>query len=131
VVPSRLAFLGLALLTASVGVAGCQYGNGSPCEQHADCASNFCCGFRASIRGVCQPLMSACVDSRDSGVSDASDVPDVPILDLDAPIDTGIDAPMDTGVDAPEDTGLDAADDDTGDDDAATDAGDTGIDVGT
>lgn len=125
---SRLAFLGLALSTLA-GVAGCQYGNGAPCEIHPDCASGICCGARASTRGYCVAAVSDCTATPvDTGTPDT---PDAPVAVEDAPeeIDTGIDAPMDTGIDAPEDTGIDAGED--AGNDAGTDAGnDAGTDTG-
>ena len=131
-VPSRPAFLGLALLALG-SVAGCQYGNGSPCEIDGDCAGGECCGETATARGFCVTEGMCTIVPRDD--TGTPDTPDVPVVDEDAPIDTGVDAPMDTGVDAPEDTGVDAGGD-AGDDDAGGDAGsdagtDTGVDAPT
>lgn len=124
---SRPAFLGLALLTfASAGVAGCQYGDGAPCEINGDCASGRCCGATGTLRGSCRPADMECETIRtDSGTPDS---PDAFVMGEDAPIDSGIDAPIDSGLDAPEDTGMDAGDD-AGDDAGASDVGDTGTDV--
>lgn len=128
---SRLALLSLALF-ALASVAGCAYGNGSPCEQNADCASNSCCGFTATARGVCIETDATCTSTpRDTGTPDA---PDAPGAAPDAPeeLDTGVDASVDTGSDAGQDAGSDAGQD--AGEDAGGDAGtgastDTGVDA--
>lgn len=101
-------------LALSFLLAGCPYGDGSPCEVPQDCASGLdCCGASSTVRGICRPTGTCSVafdaGDRDTPPIDAttSDTPDAP--ESDVPTDAGDDAPeeMDTppDLDAPTDAG--------------------------
>lgn len=117
----------LLALVSGLTTAGCQYGNGAPCEIDSDCASGTCCGPTASARGVCS-ASDSCTAVVDSGVDASLDT-----AGLDTGVDTGVDSGTDTGLE--EDSGIDSGAEDTGTDVGLSDSGvdaseaDTGTDA--
>ena len=67
-------------------LAGCPYGDGSPCERPSDCAAGLdCCGETATVRGVCRTAGTCSTEfdagGEDSPVLDAPVEPDAPAED--------------------------------------------------